>query len=132
MFAWPKFRNWPAPGRSVGLLAANTPHIVFDEIRRRSPIPLVSIVEATCEAARPLGLKRLGLFGTRFTMQGNFYPDVFSEAEIALVVPQPDEQAYIHDKYMGELVKGNHSARDAPAAAGNRRSLERAARASTV
>lgn len=93
-------------GTEVGLLAANTPHIVFDEIRRRSPIPLVSIVEATCEAAKVLGLKRPGLLGTRFTMQGDFYPRVFATAGISLVVPQPDEQTYIHDKYMGELVKG--------------------------
>jgi aspartate racemase len=93
-------------GAEYGLLAANTPHIVFDEIRGRSPIPLVSIVEATCEAARASGLKRLGLLGTRFTMQGQFYPHVFSTAQIALVVPQPHEQTYIHDKYMNELVKG--------------------------
>ena len=95
-----------AAGAECGLLAANTPHIVFDEIRRRSPIPLVSIVEATCDAARILGLKRLGLLGTRFTMQGKFYPSVFSAAHITLVVPQPEEQTYVHDKYMGELVKG--------------------------
>jgi aspartate racemase len=93
-------------GAQVGLLAANTPHIVFDELRRKSPIPLVSIVEATCEAAKALTLKRIGLFGTRFTMQGDFYPHVFSAAEIELVMPQPDEQAYIHEKYMNELVKG--------------------------
>jgi aspartate racemase len=93
-------------GAQYGLLAANTPHIVFDEVRRRSPIPLVSIVEATKEAAQALGLKRLGLFGTRFTMQGDFYPHVFSATEIALVVPQTPEQAYIHDKYLNELVKG--------------------------
>jgi aspartate racemase len=93
-------------GAQVGLLAANTPHIVFDELRRKSPIPLVSIVEATCEAAKVLGLKRLGLFGTRFTMLGDFYPRVFSAAKIELVVPQPDEQAYIHERYMNELVKG--------------------------
>jgi aspartate racemase len=93
-------------GAQYGLLAANTPHIVFDEVRRRSPIPLVSIVEATKEAAQALGLKRLGLFGTRFTMQGDFYPRVFSATEIALVVPQTAEQAYIHDKYLNELVKG--------------------------
>lgn len=93
-------------GAECGLLAANTPHIVFDELRRQSPIPLVSIVEATKEAAQGLGLKRLGLFGTRFTMQGEFYPKVFSASEIALVVPQPQEQDYIHDKYMNELVKG--------------------------
>src|SRR5258707_10355598 len=43
-------------GAHCGLLSANTPHVVFDEVSRRSPIPLVSIVEATCEAARKLGL----------------------------------------------------------------------------
>jgi aspartate racemase len=93
-------------GAQCGLLAANTPHIVFDEIRRQSPIPLISIVEATCQAAKTSGLKRLGLFGTRFTMQGDFYPQVFSRENLALVVPHPPEQAYIHDHYMNELVKG--------------------------
>ncbi len=93
-------------GAGVGLLAANTPHIVFDEIQSRSPIPLISIVEATCADAKARGLKKLGLFGTRFTMQGRFFPDVFSREGIALVAPQPDEQAYIHDKYMNELVPG--------------------------
>jgi aspartate racemase len=93
-------------GAHCGLLSANTPHVVFDEVSQRSPIPLVSIVEATCDAARASGLKRLGLFGTRFTMQGQFYPKVFSRADIALVMPNLDEQTYIHDKYMNELVKG--------------------------
>jgi aspartate racemase len=93
-------------GADVGLFAANTPHIVFGELQRRSPIPLISIVEATREAAEELGLRRLGLFGVRFTMQGHFYPDVFSKAGITLVVPEENEQVYIHDKYMNELVKG--------------------------
>lgn len=93
-------------GADFGLLAANTPHIVFDDIRRQSPIPLLSIVELTCEAAKALRLKRVGLLGTRFTMQGRFYPDVFSAAAITVVVPTEDEQAYVHDKYMGELVNG--------------------------
>lgn len=92
-------------GAQIGLLAANTPHLVFEDVRRQSPIPLVSIVEATCEAARALGLKRLALFGTRFTMQGRFYPDVFSTAGIQLILPAGAEQAYIHDKYMNELLK---------------------------
>ena len=95
-----------AGGADCGLLSANTPHVVFDEISQRSPIPLVSIVEATCDAARASGLKRLGLFGTRFTMRGKFYPKVFSRADIALVIPGLEEQAYIHDKYMNELVNG--------------------------
>jgi aspartate racemase len=93
-------------GADFGLLAAGTPHIVFDEVSRRSTIPLLSIVEATCEAAKKLGLKRLGLFATRFTMQGRFYPDVFSREGMTLIAPEQEEQAYIHDKYFGELVNG--------------------------
>jgi aspartate racemase len=95
-----------AAGAEVGLLAANTPHVVFDEVQRRSALPLVSIVHVTRDAAVALGLKRPGLFGTRFTMQGRFYPDAFSRVGIELVVPDDTERAYIHDKYMGELVKG--------------------------
>jgi aspartate racemase len=93
-------------GAQIALLSANTPHIVFDEISRHSPIPLVSIVEATCDAAKALNLKKLGLFGTRFTMQGRFYPEVFLREGMALVIPAQDEQAYIHDIYMNQLLKG--------------------------
>jgi len=93
-------------GADLGLLASNTPHIIFDELSLQSPILLVSIVEAACEATKKLGMKRVGLFGTRFTMQGRFYPDVFSREGVTLVVPGVEEQAYIHDKYMSELVNG--------------------------
>jgi aspartate racemase len=93
-------------GADFALLAANTPHVVFDGLRQRSPIPLISIVEATRQAAAAQGLKRIGLFGTRFTMQGRFYHDVFGQAGMTLIVPAPEEQAYIHDKYMGELLNG--------------------------
>ena len=93
-------------GADFGLLAANTPHIVFDEIRRAAKIPLISIVEAACDAARARGIARAGLFGTRFTMQGSFYPDVFTKRGIQLVTPDEQEQDYIHDKYMRELVHG--------------------------
>jgi aspartate racemase len=93
-------------GADFGLLAAVTPHVVFDVLSRQSQIPLISIVAATCEAARARGLKRVGLLGTRFTMQGRFFPEVFDRAGIVLVVPPVEEQAYIHDKYMAELVNG--------------------------
>jgi len=93
-------------GAECGLLAANTPHIVFDEISRQSPIPLISIVQTTCAAAKTLGLSKLGLFGTRFTMQGRFYPNVFVPHGVTLAVPTEAEQTYIHDKYMNELLNG--------------------------
>ncbi len=70
-------------GADFGALAANTPHVVFDALRPQSPIPLISIVEVTCQAAQVRGLKRVGLFGTRFTMQGRFYPAVFAPAGIS-------------------------------------------------
>ena len=93
-------------GADFGLLASNTPHIVFDGISRQSPIPLISIVDVTCREAQIFHLKKVGLFGTRVTMQKRFYPYVFSKTGIELVIPQPDEQDYIHDKYMNELVNG--------------------------
>lgn len=93
-------------GANLGILTSNTPHIVFDEIARQSPLPLISIVEAACDSAASMGLRKLGLFGSRFTMQARFYPDVLSRKGIAVVSPNAHEQAYIHDRYMKELVNG--------------------------
>jgi aspartate racemase len=88
------------------VIAANTPHIVFDEVRARSPLPLISIVEVTCVEAESRGLKRLALFGTRFTMESNFYPTVFERADVKIIVPAEEERAFIHNCYMEELVNG--------------------------
>jgi aspartate racemase len=93
-------------GATLGLLAANTPHIVFDELRERSPVPLVSIVEATCDAVRARGLQKVGLIGTRFTMLGGFYSSMFAREGIALITPGSDDQEFIHERYMTELVQG--------------------------
>lgn len=101
-----EIRRLALAGAVIGLLSSNTPHIVFDRLRRASPIPLISIVETACGAAVGQGLTRLGLFGTRFTMQGGFYQKVFSLQGIEVVVPEPADQEFIHKTYMGELVDG--------------------------
>jgi aspartate racemase len=93
-------------GADFGLISANTPHIVFEDVASRSPIPLISIVEATCATAKARNLKRLALFGTRYTMQGSFYSKVFVRDGIQLFVPDQKDQDYIHDKYFSELVPG--------------------------
>jgi aspartate racemase len=93
-------------GAGLALIAANTPHLVFDAVQSRSPIPMLSIVTVTCEAAATAGLRRLALFGTRFTMEAAFFPDIFKSRQIVIVVPNEAEQAYIHDKYMSELFAG--------------------------
>lgn len=93
-------------GAELGLFAANTAHIVFDEIQERSRIPLISIVAATCDAAKKMEVKRAGLIGTRFTMLGTFFPDHFSKHGIEIVIPDQGDIDYVHEKYLGELVPG--------------------------
>ena len=73
----------------------------------------MSIVEATCARVQQFGLKKIGLFGTRFTMQGRFYQDVFSRNAIELITSNDEEQDFIHEKYMGELLNDIFFARDA-------------------
>jgi aspartate racemase len=92
-------------GVSVGMIAANTPHIVFGEVQRRSRLPLVSIVEAARDHVRQRGFTRVALLGTRFTMEGTFYPDVFTPAGIEVVRPAADDLATVHDIYINELLK---------------------------
>ena len=100
-----EFERLQKAGADFAALTANTPHIVFDELQQRSPIRLISIVEATCEEAKARGMKTVGLFGTQYTMQAPFYPAVFSRAGIRLALPTKDEQEYIHGIYLGELLK---------------------------
>lgn len=97
-------------GAELGAFASNTPHLVFDEVQRASSLPLVSIVHAARDGAIARGLRRVALLGTRFTMGGTFYPAVFSAARIAVVLPSAEEQAYVHDTYMSELVAGRFEA----------------------
>jgi aspartate racemase len=92
-------------GADFGFIAANTPHLVFDEVQGRSAIPLLSIVRATCNHAKALGLKKVGLFGTGFTMRASFYPEEFQRAGIVLVRPKEAEREFIHSKYIGELLR---------------------------
>jgi aspartate racemase len=84
-------------GAAFALVAANTPHLVFDAIARQSRIPLISIVEATADAAKAAGLKRLGLLGTRFTMQASFYPDALEARAIEVILPN-ERRAGVHPR----------------------------------
>ena len=95
-------------GAGVDFIAmtANTAHLVFDELAARSPVPLVSIVEVCADEAERRGLRRLAILGTRFTMQAKFYPEVFSRRGIVVVAPTATERAKVHERYVGELLRG--------------------------
>jgi aspartate racemase len=93
-------------GVDFAAMTANTPHIVFDELAARSSVPLLSIVEVCAEEARRRGLSRLLLLGTRFTMEAPFYPEVCARYGIAVVTPNGADRAWIHERYVGELLRG--------------------------
>lgn len=93
-------------GVDFAAMTANTAHLVFDELARRSPIPLVSIVEVCADEVRARGFRRVVLLGTRFTMEAAFYPEACARRGAAVVLPNDEERAWIHERYMGELLKG--------------------------
>lgn len=99
-------RRLAGAGADFAAMAANTPHVVYDELDARSPIPMVSIVEATAEEAQRRGLKRVAILGTRFTMEGSFYPETCARYGIKVVAPQEKEREWIHQRYVGEMLKG--------------------------
>ena len=99
-------RRLAGAGVDFAAMTANTPHIVFDDLAARSPVPLVSIVEVCAGEAKARGLTRVALLGTRFTMEAPFYPDVCARYGVAIVVPGAAERAWIHERYVGELLKG--------------------------
>jgi len=93
-------------GADFAVMASNTPHIVFDEIRAKSHIPLLSIVEETCERAQQMGLKNIGLMGTKLTMEAEFYKKPFISKGMSIVVPCEEEQHAIHHKLFSEIELG--------------------------
>ncbi len=93
-------------GADFAAIASNTPHVVFDEVNAKAPLPLLSIVEETCNKAQEMGLKKTGLLGTRLTMKAAFYKKPFIASGISVVVPTEDEQKLIHQKLFSEIELG--------------------------
>lgn len=95
-----------AAGAECAALTGNTPHIVFPQLQARSPIPLVSMVEAACREAERRGLKKLGLLGTAFTMEEPFFKTPFLDRGIGIVIPSPEERCLIDGTISRELELG--------------------------
>ncbi|HKJ43486.1 MAG TPA: amino acid racemase [Sunxiuqinia sp.] len=93
-------------GAEFAVMSANTPHLLFEDIKVKVPIPLISIVDSTLEKANALGFKRCGLVGTIFTMEASFYSDTFKKQGIEIVVPNEKEKQIINNKLFQELELG--------------------------
>jgi len=103
-------RRLAGAGVDFVAMTANTAHLVFDAVAAESPVPLVSIVETCADFAQHQDYRRLGLVGTGFTMGAGFYPEVCSRFGLAVVTPGAEERAWIHDRYIGELLEGEFRA----------------------
>ena len=100
------FDHLAAAGAEFACLTGITPHIVFDRLQKKSPVPLVSIIETACERAKAEQYSKVALLGTYPTMKGRFFQEVFGRAGIDVITPNEDEMLYIKDKIETELELG--------------------------
>lgn len=100
------FQNLAAAGADFACLTGITPHIVFEEIARQSPIPVVSIIDTACQYAKAHHYTRIALLGTYPTMKGTFFQRPFKAQGIEVVTPTEEEKQYIGRKIEEELELG--------------------------
>jgi aspartate racemase len=101
-----KIAELKAAGCDFVAMTANTPHLLFNEINKASPLPLISIVEACFDETNRRGFRRPGLFGTSFTMESNFYQEVFNKNGIEIILPEPSDREWLNNKLFTEIELG--------------------------
>jgi aspartate racemase len=94
-------------GANFILMAANSPHAVYEDLIQLAKVPILSIVEATAEKAQRENLSKLLLLGIKFTMQSSFYQDFFAKSDMQVITPSEPEQDTINQIIFDELVIGN-------------------------
>jgi len=93
-------------GADFALIATNTMHLVYQEVQRRSPIPIVSIVKATAEEVNKEGVDKVGLLGTRFTMEEGFFKKGLADYRIDTLMPEKGDREYVDKVIFDELCRG--------------------------
>jgi len=89
------------------MLCANTLHQYVDELQKEIDLPIVHIADAAAAEIKKHKLHKIGLLGTRATMEMDFYTKKLSDAGIESLVPDKPEREFIHNTIMGELLKEN-------------------------
>jgi aspartate racemase len=92
-------------GADCILLCANTMHMHAERVQAAVPVPLIHIVEATAKQIHMKGMKKIGLLGTRMTMEREFYRKKLNDANIEVLVPEKEEREFIQRTINDELVK---------------------------
>jgi len=100
-------RKIEAGGADFLIICTNTMHRVASEIEQAISIPLLHIADATALKLKDDNITRVGLLGTRFTMEHNFYKSRITELfGIEVLVPEPDERTLLHAIIYDELCLG--------------------------
>lgn len=93
-------------GANCILICANTMHLTIDAVRNAVSIPVIHIAEATCEQIQYKKLKTVGLLGTKYTMEKDFFIDILASYGIKAIVPNLEDRHIIHEVIYTELSKG--------------------------
>jgi aspartate racemase len=94
-------------GANYIAFASNTPHIVFDKLVQKIETPMISIVTETCKYISATKVKRVGLLGSKSTMNAGFYQKTGKAYGLEIIIPKEDDLDYIHHKYMNEIIFNN-------------------------
>ena len=95
-----------AAGAECIILCANTPHMAADIIQENISIPLIHIAEETSKEIAKHNLNKIGIIGTRFTMEQSFFKEKLSKHGISTIIPGKENRDYIHNTIFNELAKG--------------------------
>ncbi len=99
---------WKMQAQIVIVICTNTMHKMADEVQNSIRIPLLHLVDATAEQIRQDGLKKVGLLGTKFTMEQDFYKGRLSDRfGVEVIIPDEEEREIIHHVIYNELCLGN-------------------------
>ena len=93
-------------GAEFIVIAANSPHSVFEVVEKMASVPMISIVEVAAREAEKWEMKKLLLTGIKYTMQSSFYQDVFSKHGMEVITPSEEEQDEINKIVFNELILG--------------------------
>ncbi|MGY2002995.1 aspartate/glutamate racemase family protein [Blastococcus sp. SYSU DS1024] len=99
-------RRLQAAGAELVVLCTNTMHTVADAVAGAVDVPFLHIGDSTAEAVTAAGLTRVGLLGTRYTMEQPFLADRLAAAGLDVLVPGPDDRDEVHRVVYEELVLG--------------------------
>jgi aspartate racemase len=99
-------RKLESAGADFIIIAANTMHLVLDQVQASVHIPILSLLDVVAKAILAKEIKTVGLLGTKFTMEKNLYPDALARRGITVLVPDAGDRQVVNRVIYDELVAG--------------------------